>query len=496
MTEKSALAGVSISVRGARGGGMILLGSGGSLAIQLASLFVLSRLLSPSDFGLVAMVTIFVALGNLLRDFGLPLAGLQEQSLSRQQASNLFWMSAIIAATCAVLLTVSTPVLVALFHEPRLVSVVPSLAIVVFLGGLTSQLQVHLARSMRFGTLVGSDLLGQFAGLVIAIALAAAGAGYWALIAQSLAAALLTLLHRWIACRWIPLAPRRGHDELRLLKTGATYGTAQLLTFAQSNVDTLLIGAQFGASQLGYYNRAYQMLTAPAGRFLDPLTQVVVTTLNKAKAAQRDPDALLYKIQFGVGTLIVWTFAVTAGTAPLLIPLVLGDQWGPSVPIFQVLAAGGSVWVFNHVSYWAFIVKEKPHALLSYNLLSKPLAIASIFVGSQFGLVGVAWGYAIAMAFSWPLNLFWLARTASLPAGRFFANGCRVLLAGVFAGAASSITSNALSSVSPLVGVMIGVIAGTAALTIVLFLMPGSRPLFTEWIRLLRSSILPHRKAI
>ncbi|MGO4586510.1 lipopolysaccharide biosynthesis protein [Arthrobacter sp. 2RAF6] len=494
MTNGSAQVDVSLSVRGARGGGLILLGSGASFAIQLASLLILSRLLSPSDFGVVAMVTIFVALGNLLRDFGLPLAGLQEQSLSRQQASNLFWMSSAIAAVCSILLAVSTPVLVALFHEPRLTMIVPSLAIVVFIGGVSSQLQVHLARGMRFGALVASDLVGQLVGLAVAIALAIAGTGYWALVAQSLAAALLTFIHRWVASRWMPLAPRRGHDALRLLKTGATYGTAQMLTFAQSNVDTLLVGAQLGATQLGYYNRAYQLLTAPAGRFLDPLTQVVVTTLNKAKATQRDPDALLYKIQFGVGTLIVWLFAVTAGTAPILIPLVLGDQWGPAVPIFQVLAAGGSVWVFSHVSYWAFIVKEKPNALLSYNLVSKPLAIASIYIGSQFGLVGVAWGYAVAMGFSWPLNLLWLARTADLPGWRFLANGCRILLGGAFGGAASFIAYNLLAPVPPLVGVTVGTLAGTAAMAAVLFALPGSRPLLIEWMRLMRSSLLPLRK--
>lgn len=494
MTERSSHAAANLAVGGARGGGLTLLGSAASFVIQIASLLVLSRLLSPSDFGLVAMVTVFVALGNLLRDFGLPLAGLQEQTLTRQQASNLFWLSAVIAATCAVLLAASTPALVVLFHEPRLTLIVPCLAIAVFLGGLTSQLQVQLARNMQFGALVASDIFGQVIALAIAVALAIAGTGYWALVAQTVAAALLTLVYRWIASRWIPLAPRTGQDTLRLLKTGATYGLAQLLTFAQSNMATLLIGAQLGATQLGYYNRAYQLLTAPAGRLLDPLTQVVVTTLNRAKTAQRDPDALLYKIQFGVGALVVWMFTVTAGTAPGLIPIMLGHQWLPAVPVFQVLAVGGAVWVFNHVSYWAFIVKEKPYALLTYNLVSKPVAITSIYVGSHFGLTGVAWGYAAAMAFSWPLNLFWLARSAGLAALPFLANGGRILLAGVVGGTASTIVYTLLGPASAHAGIACGVLAGTVAMIAVLLVLPTSRSLFAAWIRLLRSTILSQRK--
>lgn len=472
----------------------MLLGSGASLVIQLASVLVLSRLLAPSDFGVVAMVTIFVALGNLLRDFGLPLAGLQEQSLTRQQASNLFWMSAAISAVCSILLVLSTSALVALFQEPRLAQIVPPLAIAVFLGGLSSQLQVHLARRMKFGALVASDVIGQLVGLGAAVGLAIAGTGFWALVAQTLIAALLTLIYRWVASRWIPLAPRRRHDSLRLLKTGATYGLAQMLTFAQSNIGTLIIGAQLGATQLGYYNRAYQLLTAPAGRFLDPLTQVVVTTLNRAKTHQQDPDALLYKIQFGVGVLMVWVFAVTAGTAPALVPLMLGDQWVPAIPVFQVLAVGGAIWVFNHVSYWAFIVKERPYALLTYNLVSKPLAIASIFIGSNFGLTGVAWGYTAAMAFSWPLNLAWLARTASLRAGRFFASGCRILLGGALGGAASSLTCSLLTPVPQLLAVAVGVMAGTVTMAGVLLALPASRALLADCIRLAKSTLLPRRK--
>ena len=463
-------------------------GSGATFTIQFVSLLILSRLLAPSDIGLVAMVAIFVTLGNLLRDFGLPLAGLQEQSLSRQQASNLFWMSAAIAATCALMLAGSTPMLVALFSEPRLAQVVPSLAIVMFLGGLSSQLQVQLARNMQFGALVASDVIGQLAALAVAIGLATAGVGYWALIAQSLTAALILLVYRWIASRWMPLAPRIGHDTLRLFRTGATYGLAQMLAFAQSNVGALLIGAQLGATQLGYYNRAYQLLTAPAGRFLDPLTQVVISTLNRAKDEQQDPDALLYKIQFGVGSLIVWVFAVSAGTAPGLIPLVLGDQWTPSVPVFQILAIVGSVLVFNSVSYWAFIVKEKPRALLHYNLVSKPLEIVSIAIGAQFGLHGVAWGYAAGATLSWPLFLFWLDRTASFPARRFFTSSCRILLAGVVGSAASAAAFFALAPLAA-GAVLCGIIAGTMAFAAVLVVMRPSRIQIADWVRILNSAL-------
>lgn len=485
----SAQDGIGTSGRGARGGGVVLLGSGAALVIQLLSLVVFSRLLSPADFGLVAMVTVFVALGNLLRDFGLPMAGLQASTLSHQQASNLFWMNIAVASVAAGALAAATPALVAIYNEPRLASMVPIFAIVVLLGGASSQLQVNLARRMRFGTLVTTDIAAQLMALAAAIALAWAGAGYWALVAQAVMTAGATLALRWFASGWRPAFFRRGHGAGGMLQTGAYFGVAQLLTFFQSNVDTLVIGARLGATQLGYYNRAYQLLTVPAGRLLDPLTQVVVTALNEAAARGQDRGRLLLTIQFGVGALVVWVFATAAGVAQFLIPVVLGDSWNPVVPVFQVLAIGGCVWVFNHVSYWAFIVYDGAVHLLRYNLVSKPFAIICILIGSRWGIVGVAWGYVIAMVFSWPLNLAWLQRTSPVRADRFFINGALIILCGAAAGAAAFGVSNLIGDVASIGAVLAGSALSAAVMVVCLCALPPTRRPLASWARYLNSNL-------
>lgn len=482
--------------RGVRGGGIVIVGSAASLVIQFASLALLSRLLEPEDFGLVAMVFVFVVLANLVRDFGLPMAGLQMRSLSHQQASNLFWMNVSVACVAAGLLYLSTPALVALYGDSRLKTIVPLFAFVVLLGGFGAQIQVQLARRMRFGTLVVSDIVAQLAALAVAAFLAALGAGYWALVVQAVANAVVALAYRWVAAKWLPSRFRRGHDAARIMRVGAHLGMAQMLTFAQSNVDTLLIGARLGAGPLGYYNRAYQLLTAPAGRLLDPLTQVVVTTLNRVEAQGRDSQVYLMRIQFLVGTLVVWSFGATAGAASSLLPLVLGANWTPAVPVFQILAAGGCVWVFNHVSYWAFIVYEKSRELLHYNLVSKPLAIVCIAIGSQFGIEGVACGYALAMAISWPLNLIWLTRTAGLDFWLFLGNGVRVLLAGCACAAGSFAAGAALQGTPAWVTVIGGVTVGTAAMALATISSPQAREILRESLGLAKALTARRREVL
>lgn len=457
----------------------MVVGSVATFLIQFASVAVLSRLLRPEDFGLVAMVSVFVTLGNLLRDFGMPTAALQAKELSHQQASNLFWMNVALAGSSAVLLAASTPLLVALYSEVRLAVIVPVMAIVILLSGVGAQLQVHLARGLRYRVVVVTDLAAQVAGLGAAIALAAAfapfGLGYWALVAQNLVTAVVMLASRWALTRWHPLRFRRGHGSAGMFRAGAQYGLAGFLTFLQANMDTVIIGARLGALPLGFYNRGYQMLTAPAGRLMDPLTQVVVPTLNRARAGGRAYEPILLRIQFIVGLAVVWLFSASGGTASRLIPLVLGHGWEPTIRIFQILAIGGSFWVFSNVSYWVFIINEQSRELLRYNLVSKPFVVSCLAIGSMFGIEGVAWGYALGMALSWPLNLVWLARTAQLPSWKFARNGVMILLAGGAGVLACLLVVQRMVAVSPVLVILVGALISAVTMLVVVSLFPFGR---------------------
>lgn len=460
------------------------MGSSAAILIQVVSVTVLSRLLRPEDFGLVAMVGVFVALGNLLKDFGLPLAALQAKDLSSQQASNLFWLNVALAAVTALALAISTPLLVAFYSEPRLTTIVPALAAVILLGGVGSQLQVGLAREMRYSVLVGSDLGSQLLGLAAAIAAALSGWGYWALVAQSLVTPFVLVTWRWLASGWTPSRFRRGHDSRRMFRVGMEYGTAQFLTFLQNNADSLIIGARLGATQLGLYNRGYQLLTGPADRVFGPLTQVVIPTINRMRAEGNAYEPLLLRTQFALGCFMVWIFSVTGGTASRLVPLVLGHGWDSTTSVFRILAIGGCFWVFSYVSYLAFILNEQSRELLRYNLISKPLAVTCLIVGSNYGIEGVAWGYVVAMALSWPLNLAWLARTAKLPAWSFATNGIIVICAGLLGGVAGTAATAATGSLPAVISIGSGALAGTAVMAGVLAAVPLTRRQLPPAVRL------------
>ncbi|MGX9346665.1 lipopolysaccharide biosynthesis protein [Microbacterium sp. KNMS] len=475
--------------RGLRGGGATALSQVVGVVIQMASVVILSRMLAPTDFGLIAMVAVFVSIGELVRDFGLPTAALQARELSHAQASNMFWGNVVLGASAAALLVLSGPALVLFYNEPRLGAIVPAMAGVLFLNGLQAQTQVHLARAMRFGTLALTSVGASLVGLAFAVVAAALGWGYWALVIQLVAASAALLVARWIASRWIPGLPHRGHGTKALLQVGGNFGAAQLLTRIATNIDTIAIGAQWGASDLGYYNRAFQLLNIPISRVLGPLTQVVVPTLNRARREGQSPMGLLLKIQFALGSALVWVFLVTAATAESLIPLVLGSQWTPAVVYFQILAIGGCFNVLSFVSYWVFIVEDQSRELLLYNLVTKTLVIVLVIAASFWGVEYVAWAYSVGLGLSWPINLMWLSKTAKMDGWSFFRNGLRMLFAGLGAYVVTSVVLAGVDGANDWLSLILGATTATASYVLLLLVVPGGRRESAQSIRVLKRMV-------
>ncbi|MFE5407267.1 lipopolysaccharide biosynthesis protein [Microbacterium sp. NPDC056569] len=460
--------------RGLHGGAAVALGQLCKIAIQLIGMVALSRILSPADFGLIAMVTVFLAFGELLRDFGMPTAALQARTLSQQQASNVFWINVALGAAAALALVVATPALVVFYSEPRVAQIAPIMAVTLLLNGIQAQLQVQLARGSKFIALASTDVVAQTAALVVAIAAAASGLGYWALVLQVLTAALTLLAGRMIVARWWPSRPRRNGGETGVLvRAGGQFGLAQLLTFGANNVDSLAIGAYWGPTQLGLYNRAFQIFVLPRSALLDPMTQVVVPTANSAREAGATHEVLLLRLQFGLSALVGYVYMLGAAVASWAIPFALGPQWVDAVPIFMILAAGGTFAALGSVNFWAFVLAGQSKQLLVLHLVTKPLAIALVLLALPFGVTAIAVGYVLAVALSWPINLIWLSRTTGQHSWAFFRDGGRVLLAVAVGLAAAAGLSGVVGTPDSWQTALLCGLASTLAFLLALAAIPG-----------------------
>lgn len=416
---------------GARGGAVTLFGQVIKIGINAASVIVLSRLLSPEAFGLVAMVTILVTLGELFRDFGLSPAALRIPDLSRQQASNLFWINSLLGLTAAAVITCATPLVVLFFHEPRLAAITPALAVSLFFNGVQAQIQVHLSRTQRYTVLTVTDVLSRVVGLAVAVAAALGGLEYWALVWQTLSAALFLLMSRAVLAKWVPLRPRRGAETKALVVSGVDFSLGSLLQVLANNADALMLGSLHGAAPLGLYNRAYQLLTMPVGQMLGPLVNVVVPTLNLAKKEGGNVERYLLRLQPLAGMASTWVFSMAVASAAALIPFVLGSEWTESVLLFQILAIGGIGQAFYQVSYWGFLVEGTSREILKFQIATKVMTIILVVIGGFISVEAVAAAVSLSLFLTWPISLEWLHRTAGLNVRPFLSNGVRIIVIGV-----------------------------------------------------------------
>lgn len=421
----------------ARGALLTMSGQACKILLQFGGIVVLARLLAPGDYGLLAMVTAIVGIGEVLRDFGLSAAAVQARSVSAQQRSNLFWINSAIGLALALAVFAAAPAIAAFYDQPALRSIAQLLALSFVFNGLATQFRAQLNREMRFGRLAMVDVGGQAVGLAVGITLALHGQGYWALVGQQLGQTAATLLLLAAATGWRPGLPRRGAGMGGFMRYGGNLMGTQLVTYLSRNLDALIIGQRFGAELLGLYNRAYQLLMLPLNQINAPATSIALPVLSRLNDDGERYARFLLHGQALMLHLILAIFAFAAAQAEPLIVLVLGPQWAAAVPIFQILALAGVFQAASSASYWVFLSKGLTGSHLRFTLTSRLLVIGGIVAGAHWGVHGVAIAFAAGCALAWLGALAWL-RGSGVPVGAMFGNGLRLMLAYGLCGFASA----------------------------------------------------------
>lgn len=410
----------------ARGAVLTMGGQGVKIMLQFCGIVILARLLSPDDYGLLAMVVVLTGLGEVLRDFGLSSAAVQATSLCRQQRSNLFWINSAIGLGLATLVFAIAPAIASFYAEPRLVAISQVLAITFILNGIATQYRAQLNRSMRFGSLALADIIGMAGGLGAGLYMALSGFGYWALVGQQLALSGTTLCVLLASARWLPGLPRSGVPMRALLGYGGNLMGTQLIGYATRNLDSLIIGYRFGAESLGLYSKSYQLSMLPLNQINAPATTIALPVLSRLQHEPQRYRQFLLHGQTVMLHVIVGLLSFAAAMAEPLILLVLGPQWTPAVPIFRILAVAGIFQAASYASYWVFLSKGLTGLHLRFTLLSRPVLMACILLGALWGMPGVALTVAGGMAVSWLWALLFL-RHSGAPVRGMLRNGLIII---------------------------------------------------------------------
>lgn len=447
------------------------------IGVQVGGVVVLARLLSPGDYGLVAMVTALVGIAEIFRDFGLSAAAVQAKHLSRGQRDNLFWINTAAGAVLAALVFATAPLIALWYHRPELVDLARVICLIFLLNGMTTQYRADLNRQLRFGRIAVIDVVAPIGALAVAIGSALLGAGYWALVAQQLSTSAMLLVGAVAASRWVPRLPRRERMG-DLLKFGWPLAGSQLLGYLGNNVDSLVIGYKFGPEPLGLYNRAFQLLMTPLGQLRQPTTTVALPVLARVREDPASSDRFVQRGQLALGLSLVAGLGLVVGAADPITKIFLGSKWLQVEPVLRLLAVAGIFQTLAFVGYWIYLAHGLTKQLLQYTVITVSIKVSCILVGSTWGVLGVAWGYAVAPALAWPLSFWWLSRSSSISVRGLFLGAARILpLAALLAGTSYGMCV-LLSAEPSWLQLLVAVLASAAAYALALLVPVLRRDLY------------------
>lgn len=366
---------------------------------QIGFIAILSRLLDPSDFGLVAMITIVTSLGMTLLDGGLSMATVHRESITHAQVSNLFWVNVLIGLTLALISIAISPIVSWLFDEPKILFPMIALSLSFLIGGFVVQHEAILKRQMRFAALSGIDLssmiIGNFAGVVTAIY----GFGFWALIISTIITFFSRVIFAWSVVGWVPSWFKRNSDANPLLRFGANLTGANFVGFFTNNVVPFSIGILGGAALLGLYDRAFRLASIPKNQVLMPVMKVLQSTLVRVANDQGRLRALALSL---MAKLSIATFLITLImylAADWIILLLLGSSWKAAVPYFELLAVATIATPITTLTAMTLVAVGEANALFKWKIITFILLLVAIAIGANWGVLGILWGATLSAVF-------------------------------------------------------------------------------------------------
>lgn len=370
--------------------------------VQLGVLAVLARLLSPADFGLVGLATVFIGLAALLAQFGISVALVRQPELTARDIRAAHTLALGLGLVVTLLVAAGAPILAGLFQNPELTGVLRALSLTFLLGNPGAVAEALLEREMAWGRLMWVNLAAFVLGYAVTgCLLALAGYGAWALVGSQLAQTLLrTIL--LLRTRPYPKRPLIDGGEIRTLaRFGGGYTLARLFNYGAQQGDYLVVGRVLGVAPLGFYTRAFKLMQLPATYFAAVIAKVLFPTMARV---QGELDRLRMVYLTGSAVIAIVTAPLSAlmiVTAPDIVEVVLGPRWRPTIAPFQVLAAGV---VFRNAFVMAYCLDGALGDMRMRMVRDFIYAIAvlagSVF-GVRFGLTGVAAGVLAAIVINY-----------------------------------------------------------------------------------------------
>jgi O-antigen/teichoic acid export membrane protein len=483
-----------IKGRTIRGGLVTALAQVVKQGLALVTVIILSRLLTPEDTGLFAMILVIIGFNNLISDLGLSVATIQRPDINQAQASALFWLNTLLGLGLSVLTALSAPLIAWFYGEPRLIEPTLVIAIIFLIGALSVQHRALLRRQMRFTPLAAIEIVSGVVSAIVGIVGALLGWSYWALVWMQFIIAPIQLIGSWITCPWKPDPPRPAQGVGAMVSFGMNLTGFRIVNYISRNLDNVLLGFFYGAVQLGLYTRAYSLLVLPLGRINEPLASVAIPALSRLA---NEPEQYRQAYRRIIGMLCVITMPLVAcliAASEWAVLVLLGPQWVEASLIFALLGISGFLEPFLYTFSWLFTSQARTKEQFNWGLAGTAVTVVAILAGLPWGAVGVAAAYGISgLLIRAPLSFWFAGRKGPVGIGYLYRIVLPFAMTSMAILAAVSFFRFSFPNLDPLLG-LAGSGLITAGVTLaVLAALPAGRATLQD-LRSMPANLLRRRK--
>ncbi len=363
--------------------------------IQFGVSMILSRLISPAEFGLIGMITIFISISNLLFDGGLTSSLIRTHKVDETDFSTVFFFNIISALLLYLILFISAPYIADFFHQNLLKTIIRIYGIVIIISSFSAVQNTKMTKELQFKKLSLLSLPSIIVGSIVAVYMAYNNYGVWSLVGSAISSTFFNSVILWLLSGWKPKLVFSVQKFKQHFFYGGKMTLAGVLDVVFTNIYQIIIGRYFSADKLGYYTRANSLMMLPVSNISSSLNKVSFPMFSKIQENQERLKNVYKRIMLMVLFMVAPIVTIMAVLISPLTILLFGEKWLPITHIFQVLAVTGILYPLHMYNLIILQIKGKSGLFLNLEIIKKILTVIVLVISLYFGFNGLLWGQVV-----------------------------------------------------------------------------------------------------
>lgn len=379
----------------------------GNKIIQFVIGIILARLLEPSEFGLIGMITIFISISEGIASGGFSQALIRKKDVKDEDYNTAFFYNFLASIILYAIFYLLSPHIASFYNEIRLEQLVKALMLVVIIDSFAFVQRAKLIKHIDFKSLAKASVISQLLGGIAGIVAAYYGLGVWSLVIKMILTRLIGTINLIIINLWIPKFQLSKNSFSELFGFGSRILLTQLIERIYRNIYLVIIGKFYSPAELGYYTRA-NMFRGLVSEQLTGTTQKV--SLPLLSEIQDDEERLRKAFRRLVSIIFFVSSFLLIGLIPIskaMIQFLIGDKWLPSVPFLQILAIAGILYPVGEINLNVLQVKGRADYILKLQTIKKLISIPVIVLGVYLGLIYLVWGIVLISLIDFFLSTYY-----------------------------------------------------------------------------------------